>query len=96
MMSFTTQPNISPKLSSATLLSHGPMSAFVTLRNNLMMVGGADDRNRMLRLSDFGEPENKQKCIVENFDGKKGKIKLRIEIWSGMPTINSSLSLEIG
>ena len=24
------------------------------------------------------EPENKQKCIAENFDGKEGKIKSRI------------------
>lgn len=76
MMSFTTQPNISPKLSSATLLSHGPMSAFVSYE--ITDDGGEPMTETGCYVYLTGEPENKQKCIVENFDGKKGKIKLRI------------------
>lgn len=76
MMSFTTQPNISPKLSSATLLSHGPMSAFVSYE--ITDDGGEPMTETGCYAYLTGEPENKQKCIVENFDGKKGKIKLRI------------------
>lgn len=76
MMSFTTQPNISPKLSSATLLSHGPMSAFVSYE--ITDDGGEPMTETGCYVYLTGEPENKQKCIVENFDGKKGKINLRI------------------
>lgn len=76
MMSFTTQPNISPKLSSATLLSHGPMSAFVSYE--ITDDGGEPMTETGCYVYLTGEPEDKQKCIVENFDGKKGKIKLRI------------------
>lgn len=93
MMSFTTQPNISPKLSSATLLSHGPMSAFVSYE--ITDDGGEPMTETGCYVYLTGEPENKQKCIVENFDGKKGKSSCASEIWSGMPTMNSSLSLGI-
>ena len=76
MMSFTTLPNMSPKLTSATLLSHGPMSAFVSYE--ITDDGGEPMTETGCYVYLTSEPENKQKCIAENFDGKEGKIKLRI------------------
>ena len=76
MMSFTTLPNMSPKLTSATLLSHGPMSAFVSYE--ITDDGGEPMTETGCYVYQTGEPENKQKYIIENFDGKEGKIKLRI------------------
>jgi len=75
-MSFTTDPNVSPKLGELSLLSHGPTSAIVSYE--ITDDGGEAMTETGCYVYLSTDKENKQLCAVANFDGKKGKQKLRI------------------
>lgn len=76
VMSFTTQPNVNPTLQPMALLSHGPTSTIVAYE--ISDDGGepVTETGCYVYLADA--PEEKYKCAVADFDGKAGKVKLRI------------------
>lgn len=75
-VSFTTQPNVNPTLQPMALLSHGPTSSIVAYEISDDGGDPVTETGCYVYLTDA--PEDKHKCAVDNFDGKAGKVKLRI------------------
>ncbi len=75
-MSFSTLPNLTPSLQRPSLLSHGPMSAIVSYE--ITDDGGEPLTETGCYVYPENNPENKQKCPVENCDGTAGTRKLCI------------------
>ncbi len=74
--SFTTQSNMNPKVQALTLLSHGPTSAIVSYE--ITDDGGEPMTETGCYVYPTDAPDNRQKCVIEDFDGSTGVKKLRI------------------
>lgn len=74
--SFTTLPNVNPSLQPLTMLSHGPTSAIVSYE--ITDDGGEPMTEAGCYVYPVESPDEKQKCIIDDFDGSIGMKKLRI------------------